>query len=148
MSQKNVEMVRRCYEFWARRDYSMLPEVFDPDVVLDLSRNVFNPDVYRGHDGLRRYVQVVDEMWEDFDARPTAMIEVGDRIVTGSRISGRGRGSGVEVGMELFNVWTFRDGRVLEIVGGYREQAEALEAAGAAAAASSAVIGRTKRTKT
>jgi ketosteroid isomerase-like protein len=130
MSVGNVEIVRRCYEFWARRDYSILPEVFDPDVVLDLSRNFFNPDIYRGHEGLRRYVEVVDEMWEDFDARPTELIEVGDRIVTGTAISGRGRGSGVEVGMELFNVGTFRDGRVLEIVGGYRERAEALEAAG------------------
>jgi ketosteroid isomerase-like protein len=82
MSEENAELVRRCYEFWARRDYSILPVLFDPDVVLDLSRNVFNPDVYRGHDGLR-YVEAVDEMWEEFDACPTELIEVGDRIITG-----------------------------------------------------------------
>ncbi len=130
MLEENTELVHRCYEFWRSLDYSILPEIFDPDVVLDLSRNVFNPDVYPGHDGLRRYVEVVDEMWEGFDARFTELIEVGDHIVTGTRISGRGRGSGVEVGMDLFNVWTFRDGRVLRIVGGYRDRAEALEAAG------------------
>jgi ketosteroid isomerase-like protein len=129
VSEKNAVLVRRCYDFWRRRDYSMLPEVFDPDVVLDLSRNVFNPDVYRGHDGLVRYVEVVDETWEGFDARLTELIEVGDRVVTGTRISGRGRGSGVAVEMQLFNVWTFRDGRVLHIVGGYRERGEALDTA-------------------
>jgi ketosteroid isomerase-like protein len=61
MSEDNVQLVRRCYEFWRHRDYSILPELFDPDVMLDLSRNVFNPDVYRGHDGLsrRRVLQMV-----------------------------------------------------------------------------------------
>jgi ketosteroid isomerase-like protein len=38
MPEENIELVRRCFEFWRRRDYSILPELFDPAVVLDLSR--------------------------------------------------------------------------------------------------------------
>jgi hypothetical protein len=33
----------------------LLPSwLFDPDVVLDLSRNIFNPGVYRGYAGLEQ----------------------------------------------------------------------------------------------
>jgi hypothetical protein len=59
MSQENVEIVRRCTEYWANRDFSAIIEILDPNAVLDLSRNVFNPDVYRGVEGFRRWVENV-----------------------------------------------------------------------------------------
>jgi hypothetical protein len=31
MSQENVEIVRRCYELWDSRQWSAIPELFDPD---------------------------------------------------------------------------------------------------------------------
>jgi ketosteroid isomerase-like protein len=130
VSRENVEIVRRCLEHWDRRDDSFLTELVDPDAVLDLSRNVFNPDVYRGYDGFRRYVEVVDEMWDDFEFHPEEFIDAGDHVVVAVRISGKGRESGVQTEMRLFNVWTLRDGKVIRLTGGYRDRAEALEAAG------------------
>src|SRR5512132_3332289 len=99
MSQENVELVRRCYELWEQRDFrsEILEELLDAHFVFDLSRNVFNPDVYRGHEGFRRYVEAVEEAWEDFEGTPLEFIDWGDRVVTAVRISGRGRRSGVEV---------------------------------------------------
>jgi ketosteroid isomerase-like protein len=130
MSQENVELVRRCTQFWTERDFSLIPELLDPEVVIDLSRNVFNPDVYRGYEGVKRYVDVVDEMWDRFEAKIEDVIDTGENVVTATRMSGVGRGSGVEVEMQIFQVWTFREGRVLRLIGGYRDRAEALEAAG------------------
>jgi hypothetical protein len=69
MSEENVEIVRRLYGFWTQRDYSTLPEIAHPDVVIDLSRNVFNPAVYRGLDGFRDFVDQADEMWEGLSHR-------------------------------------------------------------------------------
>ena len=132
MSQENVEIARRSNEVLANSDWSRLSEVLDPDVVLDLSRNVFNPGVYRGYDGFRRWLASVDEMWEDFRVEVQEYIDAGDKLVVDNRISGRGRESGVDVDMRVFGIWTFREGRVLRIVGGYRDRAEALEAAGLA----------------
>lgn len=43
--------------------------------MLDLARNVFYPDVYRGREGIGRNVGEVDEMWERFDAEPLEFIE-------------------------------------------------------------------------
>jgi uncharacterized protein len=130
MSQENVEIVRRCSEFFRSRDLSYLAQVVDPDLVFDVSRNVFNPGVHRGLDGFRRFIEQVDEMRETFDLEIEELVDGGDRVVTGVRIAGRGRGSGIEVEMHVFNVWMLRDGKVLRYEGGYRERSEALQAAG------------------
>ena len=42
---------------------------------------------------------------------------------------GRGRGSGVEMDNRIAWVWTYRDDKVVRVVG-YEEPAEALEAVG------------------
>jgi ketosteroid isomerase-like protein len=104
--------------------------MLDPDVEIDLSRNVFNPDVYRGHSGVERWRDVVDEVWDDFHAMLDELIDAGDDVVTASTIQGKGRESGVDVKMRLFQVWTLRDSKVVRLVGGYRDRAEALEAVG------------------
>jgi ketosteroid isomerase-like protein len=128
MSQENVDVVRRCYSSWG--DLALLRDTMDPEVVLDFSRNVFNPGMYRGHDGVRRYLGDVEEAWEDFRVRPDEFIDGGDKVVTSVHISGRGHGSGVPVDMHLFNVWECSEGKVLRVTGGYRNREEALEAAG------------------
>ena len=125
-------MVRRCMELWAEREFERIPEFFDPEVVIDLSRNVFNPDVYHGYDGVERFLQGVEETWESFDVEIDQAIDEGDTVVTASRISGKGRGSGVQTEMRIFEVWTLRAGRIVSVVGGYRDRAAALEDAGLA----------------
>jgi ketosteroid isomerase-like protein len=129
MSEENVDTARRSIEFWVRRDFASLAKVVDPDAVFDVSRNVFNPGVHRGIDGFRQFVEQVDEMWEKFEAEPDELIDAGDRVVAGLRISGKGR-DGVNVEMLTFGIWTFRGGKIVRYAGGYRDRAEALEAAG------------------
>jgi ketosteroid isomerase-like protein len=94
-----------------------------------MSRNVFNPGVYRGLDGFRRFVEQVDERWERFEAEVEELIDAEDHVVTAVRLAGKG-GGGVEVEMHIFTVWTLRNGKVLRYEGGYRDRSEALEAAG------------------
>jgi ketosteroid isomerase-like protein len=57
------------------------------------------------------------------------VIDAGNKVVVALRYRGRGRLSGVEVNDRQFEVHTFRDGRYVHKVD-FREQAEALEAAG------------------
>ena len=130
MSQQNVEVVRRYYEGVNRRDWSMLPELVDPDIELDLSRNIFNPDVYQGYAGFRRFVSAVENMWDDFNAVRTDLTDAGDNVVAAVTMRGRNKRSGVDVTMQVFNVFTIRDSKIMRIVGGYRERSEALEAVG------------------
>jgi ketosteroid isomerase-like protein len=129
VSQENVELVRRCFEAGKRRDYSALPDLTHPDFVLDLSRNIFNPDTYRGTQGVRLFFERVDEMWEKLEASPEEIIEAGDRAVTAVRMKGTGRDE-IHGEMLVFQVWEFREGKVVRISGGFRDKDEALEAAG------------------
>lgn len=128
MSQ-NVETLRRLYGFFRDRDYAVIEEAIHPDAVIDVSRNVFNPGVHQGLDGLRYFLAQIDEMWIDFDATPEEFIDGGDTVVVAHRISGTGRESGIEAEMRLFVVVKFRDGKILRFTGGLRSREEALEAA-------------------
>ena len=63
----------------------------------DLSERVFNPGFYEGHDGYRRFLEEIDEVWDDFRAEPLEFIDAGDKVVVSHVVRGRGKGSGVEV---------------------------------------------------
>jgi ketosteroid isomerase-like protein len=130
MSEENVEIVRRLSGFWRDRDYSVVEEACHPDVVVDVSRNVFNPGVHAGIDGLRTFMGTIDDAWESFELVPEEYIDAGDNVVMANRISGRGRSSGVETEMLVFAVVTFAAGRITRFTGGFRDRSEALEAAG------------------
>ncbi len=135
MSQENVEIVRRCAEGMNTRDLSdELPpgllELVDPAVELDLSRNVFNPDIYRGYSGIEQWRSAVVDVWESFHGEVEELIDAGNKVVTTVMIRGKGKGSGVDVEMRVFQVWTVRDSKVVRLVGGYRDRSEALDAAG------------------
>jgi ketosteroid isomerase-like protein len=130
MSQENVEMARRLYGFWQDRDYAAREPMVHPDLVVDLSRNIFNPAVFHGVDGFRQAVEQIDEMWDEFTVEPEEFTDLGDKVVVASKISGRGRGSGVTVEMPLFAVMEFREGKLSRMIGGLRDRAAALEAAG------------------
>jgi hypothetical protein len=110
MSQENVEVVRRCSESWTNRDFSAFGEVAHPDLIWDVSRRVFNPAVYHGLDGFRRFVEQVDEMGENLQFVPEEFIDAGDHVFTSIRLSGSGRGSGVQAEMREFAIWTFLRG--------------------------------------
>jgi ketosteroid isomerase-like protein len=130
MSHESVEIVRRCVECINRRDFSQLFELFDPEIELDLSRNVFNPDVYRGHAGIERWRSSAEDVWDDLNGVLDEIIDAGDKVVAAVTMRGKGRESGVEVTMQVFSIWTLRDSKVVRVVGGYRDRSEVLEAAG------------------
>src|SRR4051812_50034529 len=92
MSQENVEIVKRCARFWQDRDSSRIREVFDPDVEVDVSRNIFNPRVYRGIAGLDRMVAAVGEAWGEVRVDLDGFFDAGGHV--GPAVTGRGEGPG------------------------------------------------------
>ena len=130
MSHENVEIVRRCLEFWANRDWSVALELLDPSVEFDLSRRVFNPTVYRGIAEVEQLVSGADAAWDNFRVTTDDLIDAGDRVLAALTIKGKGRESGIDVSMQIFQIWTLRGAKVVRMVSGYRDRSEALEAAG------------------
>src|ERR1043166_4689173 len=124
MSQENVAIVREVMQLLgvardpasALRDHTQrLLELFAPDVPLDMSRRVFNPATYDGHEGLRQLGREVSAVWEEFTITPERVVSAGDHVVVVETRRGRGRGSGLEVEQRACAVWTLRDGKVVKM---------------------------------
>jgi ketosteroid isomerase-like protein len=111
MPSENVEIVRRAHEALNRGDMDALTALCDSSFRLDMSDRVFNPAVYEGHEGIRRFHSEVHDVWETYVWEPEELIDSGSDVVALLRASGRGRGSGVEVERETAMVWTLREGR-------------------------------------
>jgi ketosteroid isomerase-like protein len=106
-----------------------LLERFDPEVRIDMTRRVINPDTYEGHQGLQRLGEEVDEVWSEFRIHRERFIDAGDRVIVIEARYGRGAGSGVEVEMRTGVIWTLRQGKVIRWETDLTPE-EALEAAG------------------
>jgi ketosteroid isomerase-like protein len=135
MSQENVEVVRRAFEVFNRSGAETVVSsgLWSPEVVFDPSpTGIPGLGVYRGYDEVRSFFQ--DDWFqtfpfEEWELEVEELIDHGDRVIAMSRQRGRGASSGVVAELELANVFTLRDGKIVgfEI---YRDREKALEAAG------------------
>ena len=130
MSQENVEIVRAVIEAQQRRDWQAFRKLYDPGIEWQDVSGLW------GDWGTRHGFEEVRDAWvtwfEAFDHVSFDIenaLEAGDQVVASIRISARGRESGLPINQRIPSVWTVRHGRVVR-VRGYRDEAEALEAAG------------------
>ena len=131
MLQENVEIVRRLVALIGQGDEAVWDEL-PPEFVFDFSRRLLNPFVVRGRDKVRALAESEGQMWEGgrLDWQPKELIDAGDKVLALVRVSGRGKASGVEVEAYTWSVWTFRDGKPVEMTYFGDDRAAALEAVG------------------
>lgn len=129
MSQENAETVRRIYERLNRGEVEGVVELCDDDFVMDMSERVFNPDTYSGHDGIRRFYGGVSDAWESYQWNVEETRVTGDTVVAMLHCLAQGRQGGPGVDWRVAWLWKLREGRPV-FVRFYRDQADALEAAG------------------
>ena len=131
MSQENVEIVRSGWDAWTRGDIDGIFEAWDPEVVWDLTHFRDWPDrIYRGHEGVRRFLSDWLELWDAYEVGVDAILAApGDRVVALAWQRGKGRESGLPMEMEWAQIATIRGGRVTRVEN-FDKREEALEAAG------------------
>jgi ketosteroid isomerase-like protein len=131
MSQENVDIVRRLWEAAERRDDEAVFALYDPAIVWE--SHYVGPmergGVHHGHKGVRQFFRDWLESFDTYEAHAETFIEASDRVVVRYRVSGRGRGSGVEVEMSRWNVYGFANGLVIRVEI-FDTETEALEAVG------------------
>src|SRR4051794_9371113 len=130
MSEENVEIVRRAAEAFSRGDLDAA--VADAAADIEYVATGALPGrqgVFRGVDDYKQMLYWVSEEFDDPSAELTEISEAGDQVVVGLTLSGRGKQSGVETRWNIWQVWTFREGKFFR---GYAftSREEALEAAG------------------
>jgi ketosteroid isomerase-like protein len=124
-----ADIVRRAHDALNRGDAEALAALCVPDFRLDMSDRVFNPEVYSGAAGIRRFVDEVREVWDTFTWDLIDTEEAGDIIVSMVHSVGRGRESGVEIDRESAMLWQIPDDRLLALTF-YRDPGAARKAAG------------------
>jgi ketosteroid isomerase-like protein len=134
MSHENVETIRRMYEAWLAGDTEAVYETFDPDIRVNPDPEaswVGVDEVYRGHEGLARYMRSVYEAFEDYRPEVEEILDLGDeRVLTLAIEHGRGRGSGAEVqANKTAHLWTLHNGKATQL-DLYLDRARAREATG------------------
>jgi ketosteroid isomerase-like protein len=133
MSQANVEVIRRGWDAWMRRDLPGLFGNFDPEVVWDTSHFHDWPEAaYHGIEGLERFLGEWLAVWADLEVEIDDVIAAPDgRVVTLFRQRGKGRDSGIPMEMSQAHIATLRNGKVTR-VDNYEDRGEALRDAGLA----------------
>ena len=101
----------------------------DPEVEYQSRTTAVDEVAYQGHDGIRRYINRLAEVFDWIDAKPLQVLEDNDRAVVTARFCARGRRGGVKVEQRFFVAIELRDGKLVrwEV---YASKHEALEAAG------------------
>jgi ketosteroid isomerase-like protein len=134
MSQGNVQVVQRLIEGFNRRDddwESVLAEL-DSDIEVDDRDISLDTELYRGHDGVRKWLGVWSDAWGTWRIERVEVRPVGeDRAIALFLMLCKGKGSGIELSRRDALVCTLRAGKIAELIY-YNEQQldEALESMG------------------
>src|SRR5215213_4866287 len=112
-AEENLRVVRDLFDAFAVRDVSRSSQLVDRGVMIEpLSTPVERRTPYLGVDGLRRYLQDLDETWDRFDvAIEDIRADDGEHVVAVGRI--RARTKEVAVDDPAAFAFRLRDGKVV-----------------------------------
>jgi ketosteroid isomerase-like protein len=130
MRQETLDLIRTGIAALNRGDIDGMLRPLDPEVELEPLRAVLEGNVYRGHEGLREWLQDMDEDWEAFRIEVVDLRALGeDHVLLEARIRAHARASGIEV--SALGAWLcdVRDEKVTR-VRFYSDAKSAVEAAG------------------
>ena len=116
MSRQNVDIVRHSLEAFARGDFDAAFAAHDPASEWRTAADEPDRQVYRGVAGLRRFVDSIEELWEDRFAGSTVFedyIERGDWVVVPWRARLHGRTSGIAVDVTETYAVQVRDSKIV-----------------------------------
>lgn len=116
MSQADVDTIRAGLAALNRRDVDGMLATLRPDAELVPLRAVLEGIVYRGHDGLRRWLADMAEDWDDLriDTDDVQALD-GGRVLVLARFHARGKSSGVRLDQPAAWICELEEGKVARI---------------------------------
>jgi len=127
-----VRLARQGYAAANRRDFDVTLRSYDPGCYEYYPGQVALPDsdpVYYGHDGFHKFWRQLLEAFADVRLDPEEILDLGDRVLVTTHMSGHGTGSGVSINQQLFQLVTLRRGLIVR-QDDFPDRAQALESAG------------------
>src|SRR4051794_26558655 len=90
------------YGEWFDERFELLPPPTYPE----------GAQVFRGRAGLKRWIGVTQEIWDEWRFAAERFIVAGDQVLVLVRVIAKGHLSGVRLDRETAHVWDIADGRV------------------------------------
>jgi ketosteroid isomerase-like protein len=112
MSRKNVEIVQRLYDAWARQEVPGPSGLLDPDIEYVNPDGAIEPGTRRGLPAFAAAIEKLLEGWETWEMEPEEFFDAGDRVAVVLRYRAKARRSGVEVDGRESALVTVRDGKI------------------------------------
>jgi ketosteroid isomerase-like protein len=131
-SKKNVELLRRFYEYFNQGDIDALLELCSPEVEIYKDPEVvemvaaFMP---RGRERVAQYLRGWLDSWDAYLARPEEFLGSGEEVAVLTHLRARGRNSQFEIEEDMADVFTVRNGSVSRLRL-YVQRTDALKAIG------------------
>jgi len=123
-----VEIDRATFKAWNAGDMDALRDLYSPDIIMRHPEGWPEPGPFIGREAVMRQFAQLRETWDADAVEPIGhFIDVGDRVAV--RIVLHGQGRGPEANIEMTNVVTVRNGRIV-FIEFFWDHAEALETLG------------------
>jgi ketosteroid isomerase-like protein len=90
------------YGEWFDERFELLPPPTYPE----------GAQVFRGRAGLRRWIAVTKEIWDEWRLTAEQFLVAGDQVVVLVRVIAQGHLSGVRLDRQTAHIWDIADGRV------------------------------------
>lgn len=130
MAEQNVEVVRRIFEAFNRRDWETWESLHHPDVLWSNPPDAPDRGDRRGVADIRRVFDELLELGGNWQVEVDEIRGVGaDSVLMRGRSAAVGRSSGIPMEDDLVQLFEIEDGRVRRVQT-FRSLSEALEAAG------------------
>src|SRR5262245_52400874 len=119
MAGDKIELARKAFDAFSRRDVEALLEISEPDIQFYAVTGELSDDAgpshdrgaYWGHDGLRSYFADVDQVWAKIDVEPREFQEAGGFLLVTGHVKASDR-NGLRVDSDVQWLWKIREGKI------------------------------------
>jgi len=130
MSDENVARFQAVVEACNRGELAGVVADFAPECEFVSSGAIPGAGgTFRGPAGYRRFLESFWNVFDNPSLEVHELIDAGDQVLASLTLRGNGKESGVEASMDVWQLWTVRDGEVVRGEG-FTSRSDALEAAG------------------
>jgi ketosteroid isomerase-like protein len=126
VTEEHVQTIRRVYDAIRRRDVDAVVQEMDPGMEGTARVMAADGSVFRGHDGMRRFLDEILRVFPDWAPEVATVTAHGDGLLVELRVRAQGAGSGVPLVETAWQAVRFLDGRIVSW-SGYATEAEARE---------------------
>jgi len=126
-----VETATRAVAAFNSRDVDLVLRFYSPDAELrDLANAPDQDTAVKGIDAIREAWTLWSAAFDELRVDIEEWTDVGDAVIAAAHWQGRGKASGMSIDVRQFDVFEFREGRIVRATLGFKSKAEALKAAG------------------